>query len=366
MALPLVYIGANIYLYCRTLQFMSAMPVWVKAVVSVLFWFSAFVLFASIGFRASRMPMCLLKTMYIVGSVWMVFLLYSVLLLIVADVFSLFLPSMKPSLVYVLPVSCAILLYGYVNYRHPKVEELDVVLDKDSSVDEIKVVAVSDLHLGFGTGPAALRRYVKMINSHEPDLVLIAGDLIDNDMKPIITQGFDKELDALKAPLGVFMIPGNHEYISGIDKCMAYLQERNIKVLRDSIAEIPGGIQIMGRDDKTNPDRKSLTELMRQVDSSRPVIVMDHQPYGLAEADSAGVDIQISGHTHRGQVWPLSYVTDKLFEQSHGYKKWTHAHVWVSSGLSLWGPPFRIGTHSDMAVIKIRFRNSTRCQDPEK
>ena len=134
-------------------------------------------------------------------------------------------------------------------------------------------------------------------------------------------------------------------------------------VLRDSIAGLPGGIQLLGRDDITNSERKSLTELMQQVDQTRPVIVMDHQPYGLAEADSAGVDIQISGHTHRGQVWPLNYITDLIFEQSHGYRKWTHAHVWVSCGLSLWGPPFRIGTHSDMLVMKIRFRNSAQSQD---
>lgn len=361
--LPLVYLGANIYLYCRTLQLMGAMPVWVKVAVSVFFWFSVSGLFAAIGLRNSNLPHWVLKIMYIGGSVWLVFMLYSVLLLIVADICSLFLPAMKPSLLYVLPLACVILLYGYVNYRHPKVEEIEIVLDKDSSADEVKVVAVSDIHIGFGTGPAALHRYVELINSYDPDVILIAGDLIDNDMKPVRAEAFDKELDALKASQGVYMVPGNHEYISGIDECLCYLQERNIMVLRDSIAGLPGGIQLLGRDDITNSERKSLTELMQQVDQTRPVIVMDHQPYGLAEADSAGVDIQISGHTHRGQVWPLNYITDLIFEQSHGYRKWTHAHVWVSCGLSLWGPPFRIGTHSDMLVMKIRFRNSAQSQD---
>ena len=84
-----------------------------------------------------------------------------------------------------------------------------------------------------------------------------------------------------------------------------------------------------------------------------PVILLDHQPYEVAHKDSLGVDVQFSGHTHRGQVWPMSQLVDSMYEQSHGYRKWTHSHIWVSSGLSLWGPPLRIGTDSDFAVIDL-------------
>ena len=84
------------------------------------------------------------------------------------------------------------------------------------------------------------------------------------------------------------------------------------------------------------------------------MVVLDHQPYDLAQTDALKVDLQISGHTHRGQVWPLSWLTDKMYEQSHGYRKWSYSHIWVSSGLSLWGPPFRIGTKSDLAVIDLK------------
>lgn len=354
--MPLVYIGANMYLYFRTLQLMAALPLWAKIAVSVFFWISAFSLFAAVGLRTSALPLWLLKAMYVTGSVWMVFLLYSVLMLILADVCSAFLPTMKPSLAYVLPLTCAILIYGHINYRNPKVEEIDITLDKDLATDEIKVVAVSDIHIGLGTGPAALRRYVELINSHHPDLIVIAGDLIDNDLKSVLAAPFDNALEALEAPMGVYMVPGNHEYISGIDGCISYLVQRNIKVLRDSIAELPCGLQLIGRDDRSNRRRLPLSELMAKADTARPVMVLDHQPYGLAEADSLGVDIQISGHTHRGQVWPLNLVTDRIFEQSHGYRRWSHAHIWVSCGLSLWGPPFRIGTSSDMALITIRHR----------
>lgn len=124
--------------------------------------------------------------------------------------------------------------------------------------------------------------------------------------------------------------------------------------LKDEIAELPSGIQIIGRDDRSNTNRQPLDILMARADSARPVVVLDHQPFNLAEADAAGVDLQVSGHTHNGQIWPLNMLVGWIFEQGHGYRKWSHAHIYVSSGLSLWGPPFRIGTKSDLAVMRIR------------
>lgn len=155
--------------------------------------------------------------------------------------------------------------------------------------------------------------------------------------------------------MGIYMVPGNHEYISGIAECEEYIQENTcIRMLRDSIVSLPCGITVIGRDDRTNRNRLPLESLLAQAGQENPVIVLDHQPYELAKTDSLGVDIQLSGHTHAGQVWPLNHVVDVMYEQSHGYRKWTHSHIYVSSGLSLWGPPFRIGTRSDMAVLKIR------------
>ena len=106
-------------------------------------------------------------------------------------------------------------------------------------------------------------------------------------------------------------------------------------------------------DDRSNTARRSLQELMAGIDKSNPIILLDHQPYKLTESEAAGVDLQFSGHTHRGQVWPMNWVTDHIYEQSHGYRQWGNSHIYVSSGLSLWGPPFRIGTESDMAVFHL-------------
>ena len=193
-----------------------------------------------------------------------------------------------------------------------------------------------------------------MINAQEPDLIIIGGDLIDNSLLPLYQQKMVEELSQLKATMGIYMAPGNHEYISGMEACERFLKDTPIQLLRDSIVTLPNGLQIIGRDDRSNRHRLPITQLMKQADTTKPVLLLDHQPYEVAKKDSLDIDIQFSGHTHRGQVWPMSLLVDNMYEQSHGYRKWKHSHVYVSSGLSLWGPPFRIGTDSDMGVLTIR------------
>lgn len=353
LALPLIYICANGYLYVRTLQAFTWLPLWGKILLSLIFWMAAFALFVSIGLRESQFPVWIVHTLFSVGSVWCVFLLYSVLLLVVADVAKLVFPSMGQTLWYALPVSCALLVYGYVNYRNPKVEHLNLALEGKSAGEKMRIVAISDVHLGYGTGVKALERYVEMINAQNPDVVLIVGDLIDNSVKPLLNKPFDAVLSKIRAPQGIYMVPGNHEYISNMDKAVDYLKNTSVVLLRDSVVTLPNGIQIVGRDDRSNRRRKSLSDLLASTDKHGPTIVLDHQPYHVAQADSLGVDVLLCGHTHHGQVFPFNLVTDHLYEQSHGYRKWSHTHVWVSSGLSLWGPPFRIGTQSDLAVIEL-------------
>lgn len=351
LMIPLVYIGGNVYLYWRSLQALCNLPLWARIVFSCIFWIAAFSLFISMGLRDAAIPDALSRFMYNAGSVWMVFLLYMVLALLLFDIIRLFIPSLHGTFWYSLAIVTAVLVYGNINYRNPKVERLEMAVDKGFAAGRLRIVAVSDVHLGHGTGVKALHKYVDLINSQSPDVVVIAGDLIDNSITPLLKHPFDKELARLSAP--VYMVPGNHEYISGIDRCEEYLAKTNVVMLRDSIVTLPEGVQIIGRDDMSNPDRLALEKLLAYADPAMPSIVLDHQPYGLSHADSLGVDIQISGHTHAGQIWPLNLLIDRMYEQGYGYRKWNNAHIWVSSGLSLWGPPFRIGTSSDLAVIDV-------------
>jgi predicted MPP superfamily phosphohydrolase len=284
----------------------------------------------------------------------MVFLLYMVLATALFDIIGRFVPSMGHSFLYALAVTTPLLIYGYINYRMPRAEHITIDVEKPIEGGTYRIVAISDVHLGHGTSRKDLARYVDMVNSHNPDVVLIVGDLIDNSITPVRQQRMEEELRELKAPMGIYMAAGNHEYISKIGEVEKFLNETPITLLRDSVVTLPCGIQIVGRDDRHNHRRKSLGELLERVDSNKPIVVLDHQPYNLAEVDAAEVDIQLSGHTHRGQVWPLSLLTDYIYEQSHGYRKWQNTHIYVSSGLSLWGPPFRIGTNSELAIITVK------------
>ena len=216
-----------------------------------------------------------------------------------------------------------------------------MVINKPADTDgqPLKVVAISDVHLGYATNKAMLEGYVDLINAERPDLVIIGGDLIDNSVVPLHHEHMEVELSRIYAPLGVYMVPGNHEYISGIEESEKFIAKTPIVLLRDSVITLPNQVQLVGRDDRHNRGRKTLEQLTENLDPSKP-----------------GVDLQFSGHTHRGQVWPMSWIVDRMFELSYGIKKTGNSTIYVSSGLSLWGPPFRIGTDSEMVVFNITFK----------
>jgi predicted MPP superfamily phosphohydrolase len=200
-----------------------------------------------------------------------------------------------------------------------------------------------------------------MINSENPDMVVIVGDLIDNSILPVKKADMCREFERVEARYGIYMSAGNHEYISGIDACRNYLKTTRIQLLSDSVARPANGVAIVCRDDRQNLRRAKLDSLLTESDKGSFMVVLDHQPNAIAESQKSSVDLHLSGHTHRGQIFPLNLVTDYLFEQSHGYRKWGDTHAYVMTGLSLWGPPFRIGTHSEMLVVDIV--SSTSCAE---
>ena len=406
------YLLGNVYIFIRGWQGISVLlplfhcskgiSVGVKILFTLVVWGSAASLFIALFSRDAALPAWLQGGMYNIGSIWLVFTLYMVLALLAIDILRIFIwhqPLREFGFVAAFAFTFGLLLYGYINYRNPKVEEVDIALGcGEVSGDEgnlsgredlsgrkkLRIVAISDLHLGFATQKKHLQRYVEKINSLSPDIILIAGDLIDNSIKPVEQQRMEEELGMLRAPGGIYMVPGNHEYISGIADVEAFLQKTPIVLLRDSVVMHPCGIALAGRDDRSNRGRLSVEELLGKVAEAgsaggageidkagrvaeagevgqsgeagdAPVILLDHQPYEIAHKDSLGIALQFSGHTHRGQVWPMSILVDRMYEQSHGWRKWNNSHVIVSSGLSLWGPPFRIGTDSDLWVINLTF-----------
>jgi predicted MPP superfamily phosphohydrolase len=312
-----------------------------------------------------------------VGSFWLSAILYFLMIIIALDFLRLvnhflpFFPSLvvshydKAKFITALAAIGIVVLtavFGYANAIRPTIKTLELSVDKHvDGPKRLNIVAASDIHLGTIVGKSRLNRLVNQVNALKPDIVFLPGDVFDEDLKPVIRHDLGDTLRKIQAPLGVFAITGNHEYIGGVEEACKYLGEHGILVLRDSVLKIKDILYIVGREDRdisrfTDKKRKSLDELMRNVDKSCPVILLDHQPFDLEQTAAAGVDLQISGHTHNGQLWPLNYITEKVYELSWGYKKIGATSFYVSSGFGTWGPPVRTGSRPEIVNIRLTFQ----------
>jgi len=300
--------------------------------------------------------------MYKVGFSWVIIMLYLVILFFVLDMIRItgLLPLNRlmfdswAGFIIISLIVVVLMIAGNIVYHNKKRVELNIKTDKNTESEKpLKIVAISDLHLGYGIGRKEFLQWVKLINKENPDVVLIAGDALDNRGGPLYDKRFSDVFGEIKSKLGIYMAPGNHEYISNITESIDFLTKAGVKVLRDSVALLNNAYYIAGRDDKTNPKRKTIAELTASLDKSKPIILLDHQPYHFEEVVENTIDLYIAGHTHQGQVWPLSWITKAVFELSHGYLKKGNSHFYVSSGIGIWGGKFRIGTRSEYVVITI-------------
>jgi predicted MPP superfamily phosphohydrolase len=364
------YFAAAIYLFMHIRQALPpVLPL--RIFYTVAFVFVALSLFAYM-FCRNVLPSNLLKIMYLVGSTWLVVLIYLAAYFLFTDIilfaikkFHFIAANFSPhvlrqiQVVSGLVILAIVLISGYCKFNNPTIVEKDITVKKDFFINSnkkssLKIVAVSDLHLGHGIGKKRLKRFVEMINAQNPDVVLIAGDLVDASPRPLFEQRMFEEIDEIHAPFGVFMCLGNHEYISGVTQSLNFIKKTKIIPLLDSIVDI-GNLSIVGRKDLAAHTRLNLSELTKNIPVENIKILLDHQPYNLSETQQNGIDLQISGHTHDGQFFPINLIVKQLFELPHGYTQKIDTHYIVSSGLGLWGPPYRIGTQSELWVINLTF-----------
>ncbi|HNW57715.1 MAG TPA: metallophosphoesterase, partial [Bacteroidales bacterium] len=197
----------------------------------------------------------------------------------------------------------------------------------------------------------------------KPDMVLLLGDIVDGEIGPVLRGDMLQYFNSPDCADGLFAVTGNHEFIGGGNRTIPYIESKGIRILKDEMITLAGGIQLIGRVDRDShrfyhKERQSLEDLMKSADTSRPVILLDHQPYNLSETAKYGVDLQLSGHTHNGQMWPLNYITSMIYELSYGYMKKGNTNFIVSSGYGLWGPRVRSGSRSEVVVINLKFNGS--------
>lgn len=316
-------------------------------------------LFLNFSHAIDGFPLNLASACYEVGNSSIFILLYLVIAFLLLDLGRL-LHIVPRSWLYsncivstvLFAVVALVFIAGNIHYNNKVRHTIQLTTDKHLC-RPVKVVMMSDLHLGYHNRRKELARWVDMINAEHADLILIAGDMIDISMRPLIEENMASELRRLNAP--VYACLGNHEYYSGEPQAQKFFADAGITLLRDSMACV-GQLCIIGRDDRTNPRRRSVAELMRRADKSRYTILLDHQPYHLDRAERAGVDFQLSGHTHHGQLWPISWITDRIYECAYGPWQRGNTKYYVSSGLGIWGGKFRIGTCSEYVVATINGR----------
>lgn len=301
-----------------------------------------------------RMPLPLTAATYEISTSWMIFFVYALMLFLVLGIGRIlhlipasFLKDSWTGTATVLGALVILLTYGNLHYHHKYREAIDIQTEKPLG-KPVRIVLASDLHVGYHNRKKELDRWVRLINAEHPDLVLVAGDIIDRDLRPVRAWHYDESFRAIQAP--VYACLGNHEYISGEEGSERFYSDAGIMLLRDSAA-VADGIRIIGRDDRSNRARKSLRDLTAA--DSLFTILLDHQPYHLEEAEQCGIDFQFSGHTHHGQIWPGNWLTDAMFEKAYGPYQKGDTRYYVSSGLGLWGGKFRIGTRSEYVVLTL-------------
>ena len=351
MLLPLL---GNVYVLWHVWRILP-LPSWAKVVVVMLMVFAFLLLF--VGFsRHVHLSMPLATVVYEIGTSWLIILLYLFMAFLLLDIGrwvhlvpATFLKNSWSGTLAVTAFMFIIFLYGNIHYHQKVRQPLTLTTGKTLS-RKMKVVMLSDLHLGYHNRRSEFAKWVDKINEEKADLILVAGDIIDKNIQPLEEQEMHQEFLRLNAPVVACL--GNHEYYGGESNALLFYKKADITLLRDSVTTV-GDLCIIGRDDRSNPKRKTLSELMKGVDSTKYLVVLDHQPIQLEEAEQNGIDFQLSGHTHHGQVWPISWITESIYECAFGEWQRGSTRYYVTSGIGIWGGKFRIGTRSEYVVAEI-------------
>lgn len=333
----------------------------------------SFYVFASsfvIGMFLDRAFYSTLSDVFVwIGTFWLAFMLY---LFLFATIFHLvqliglavppvadFIDQFRTNIFYIgFGLITLIIIFGHLNAINPKVKNLEITLDKGIGSEKVYQIALAtDIHLGSQIKNNYLNKIVTQINNLEPDLVLFAGDLINDNLTPVIKHEMGPNFQKIKSKFGVYAITGNHEYIGNPTKAVEYLSQYDIVFLRDSFVEIDEHLILAGRDDKdrvrfAGEKIPSLNHILSK-QTAKATILLDHQPARLQEAMDQNVDLVLCGHTHHGQMWPFNFVTQAVYPLSWGLKKFKNTFVYVSCGVGTWGPRVRIGNRPEIVNLKL-------------
>ena len=385
-----LYLTVNTYLFARLFMTLAGTGA-IRGLACAL------LLFFALAFPASRifydkLPRALASFLVVSGSLYLAPMVYGFFFTLCADLLRFLngfisitpLPppfSVSGRLHTVLAVAFLAIfvsLAGALNARFPRTIRHDVAYRLPESADNgeskphapLKIAMVSDIHLGRLVGLRHVRKVVDLVNAENADIVLLVGDILDDVdwMRGEETRSRGVEIFGnMRSRLGTWAVTGNHEYYAGLDESIAFLEDAGIRLLRDEWA-LPGEeVLLVGREDRTalrmGEIRKSIPDIVSDAVAnetfdarSLPLVVMDHQPFALHEAEDAGAALQLSGHTHRGQLFPFNFIVAKLYEHHYGLYKRGGTNYYISSGAGTWGPPVRTSGRPEIAVITMTFQ----------
>ncbi len=385
-----IYIIINYYLYRRILKWFYICHDFFKKKYFKYILLGIYIFFAVSAIVGFLLPSGSMRRLFInIGNYWLGFLLYLFLTIMIADIIRLILKRhgklSKSKLFskrgyFINGIICLIIIsslciYGIINAHKIHSTFYDININKSNYKSDMKVVLVSDLHIGYSIGIKDISNMVNLINKENADLVIIAGDIYDNSFDGI--QNPDEMiriLKSIKSKNGVYAVYGNHDVnektLAGftfnynekkisLPEMDNLLEKSNIKLLRDETVLINDSLYLIGRRDASKPgdvkSRKSIEELIENIDKEKPIFLIDHQPREIKKISNNGIDLDLSGHTHGGQLFPLNIIMKLMWKNGNGYKKYNNMNSVVTSGVGLYGPNMRIGTKAEVVTINVHF-----------
>jgi uncharacterized protein len=365
----ILYSAINLFIFLRLRQGLAGTGSWRPVLLAVWFlWALAYPLGRILeGFSHNGLSRLLIVSgsvyLAVMASFFLLFLCsdFVRLLLRVAPVGPLKTAAVSPewpavSAAAVVLITLLSTAAGMWNAASIRVRSFDLDFPKSpAGRGELRIAAVSDLHLGTVLGRRHVEKVAEKIRGLDPDVVLFVGDTFDEDLTEAAEQKVAEVIRALPARYGLFAVLGNHEHFHDPRRAVEYLREAGVTVLEDSAAKAAEGVWIIGRKDRQAGVREPVSDLVRKLDPKDVRILLDHQPFHLEEAEKNGIDLQVSGHTHYGQLFPFNFITDRVYELSYGYLRKGHTHVVVSCGAGTWGPPVRTAGRTEVVAIRVRF-----------
>ncbi|WP_459480356.1 metallophosphoesterase [Clostridium saccharoperbutylacetonicum] len=316
------------------------------------------------------------ETSKIIGAIYLGFFFYSILILPLVDLLKFIIKKINFKItikkrlkkiycngISVFIVILIILAFGAWNCQHKVVTNYEVNVNKNAgSLNSLNVVMLSDVHIGIGLRKNGISQMVNSINALKPDVVVFCGDIFDDSTTTELKEYSRDEFKNIKSKYGVYAITGNHEYGAGnLTDTITYFEDANIKYLQDQSIKIADSFYIIGRNDQGQGGNSGhnntapLNEILKDTDKSLPMIVLNHRPDKLEEAEAENIDLQLSGHTHKGQLFPGNLIINAIYEDAYGLLKKDNFNLIVSSGYGTWGPPIRTGSNSEIVKITINF-----------